>query len=88
MAVLQALVGHQYGPVSLPTHVEVTEFQLLLQESQQAGVSTQELERAYRRDENNVPPSYCRRHNRCPQVIALNPAHVGAVSQLEIQISS
>lgn len=67
-AVLQALVGHQYGPAGLPSQVEVTEFQLLLQESQRAGVSTQELERVYRRDENSVPPSYRLRHG---QVIAL-----------------
>lgn len=58
MLVLQALVGHQYGPACLPTQVEVSEFQLLLQESQQAGVGTRQLERAYQRDENAVPPSY------------------------------
>ncbi|KAI3354346.1 hypothetical protein L3Q82_018869, partial [Scortum barcoo] len=56
-----ALVGHQYGTAALPAQVEVSEFQLLLQESQQAGVSTQELERVYHRDENAVPPSYCLR---------------------------
>uniref|UniRef100_A0A087XAM0 NACHT domain-containing protein n=1 Tax=Poecilia formosa TaxID=48698 RepID=A0A087XAM0_POEFO len=55
---LLALVGHQYGPACLPTQVEVSEFQLLLQESQQAGVGTRQLERAYQRDENAVPPSY------------------------------
>ncbi|KAM4742705.1 NACHT and WD repeat domain-containing protein 2 [Anableps anableps] len=55
---LLALVGHQYGPASLPTQVEVSEYQLLLQESQQAGVCTRQLERAYQRDENVVPPSY------------------------------
>uniref|UniRef100_A0A3B3V233 Uncharacterized protein n=1 Tax=Poecilia latipinna TaxID=48699 RepID=A0A3B3V233_9TELE len=55
---VRALVGHQYGPACLPTQVEVSEFQLLLQESQQAGVGTRQLERAYQRDENAVPPSY------------------------------
>ena len=71
-AVLQALVGHQYGTASLPAQVEVSEYQLLLQESQQAGVSTQELERVYQRDENTIPPSYCLRaahtHTCSPQV--------------------
>uniref|UniRef100_G3NZZ1 NACHT domain-containing protein n=1 Tax=Gasterosteus aculeatus aculeatus TaxID=481459 RepID=G3NZZ1_GASAC len=43
---------------SLPPQVEVSEYQLLLQESQRAGVSTLELERQYQRDENAVPPSY------------------------------
>lgn len=57
-AALQALVGHQYGTASLPPQVEVSEYQLLLQESQRAGVSTLELERQYQRDENAVPPSY------------------------------
>uniref|UniRef100_A0A3Q3FW50 NACHT and WD repeat domain-containing protein 2-like n=1 Tax=Labrus bergylta TaxID=56723 RepID=A0A3Q3FW50_9LABR len=50
-----------YGTASLPTQVEVSEYQLLLQESQQAGVSTTELEREYQRDENSIPPSYCLR---------------------------
>ncbi|XP_022062004.1 NACHT and WD repeat domain-containing protein 2 isoform X2 [Acanthochromis polyacanthus] len=67
---LLALVGHQYGAASLPTQVEVSEYQLLLQESQQAGISTQELERVYQRDENTVPASYClrpsHRHACCP----------------------
>ncbi|XP_038548605.1 NACHT and WD repeat domain-containing protein 2 isoform X1 [Micropterus salmoides] len=58
---LLALVGHQYGTACLPAQVEVSEYQLLLQESQQAGVSTQELERVYQRDENTTPPSYCLR---------------------------
>lgn len=70
---LQALVGHEYGTASLPTQVEVSEYQLLLQESQQAGISTQELERVYRRDENTIPPSYClrspHRHTCFPQVM-------------------
>uniref|UniRef100_A0A671XUS9 NWD1/2-like winged helix-turn-helix domain-containing protein n=1 Tax=Sparus aurata TaxID=8175 RepID=A0A671XUS9_SPAAU len=55
------LVNESYGTASLPAQVEVSEYQLLLQESQQAGVSTQELERAYQRDENSIPPSYCLR---------------------------
>ncbi|XP_068574178.1 NACHT and WD repeat domain-containing protein 2-like [Cebidichthys violaceus] len=68
---LLALVGHQYGAASLPAQVEVLEYQLLLQESQRAGVSTKELEREYQRDENTIPPSYClrprNRHTCCPQ---------------------
>lgn len=72
MVVLQALIGHQYGTVRLPAQVEVSEFQLLLQESQQAGVGTEELERAYERDENSIPPSYrlrhLKKHTCCPQV--------------------
>ncbi|XP_070686008.1 NACHT and WD repeat domain-containing protein 2-like [Pempheris klunzingeri] len=67
---LLALVGHEYGTACLPAQVEVSEYQLLLQQSQQAGVSTQELERVYQRDENTIPPSYClkARHRRacCP----------------------
>uniref|UniRef100_A0A3B4WL29 NACHT and WD repeat domain-containing protein 2-like n=1 Tax=Seriola lalandi dorsalis TaxID=1841481 RepID=A0A3B4WL29_SERLL len=50
-----------YGTAGLPTQVEVSEFQLLLQEGQQAGVGTLELERVYQRDENTIPPSYCLR---------------------------
>ncbi|KAK5868545.1 hypothetical protein PBY51_009548 [Eleginops maclovinus] len=68
---LLALVGHQYGTASLPAQVEVSDFQLLLHEGQQAGVRTQELERAYQRDENTIPPSYCLRPQQrlicCPQ---------------------
>ncbi|XP_034721604.1 NACHT and WD repeat domain-containing protein 2 isoform X2 [Etheostoma cragini] len=66
---LLALIGHQYGTASLPPQVEVSEYQLLLQESQRAGVSTQELERVYERDENTIPPSYMLRpsHTCCPQ---------------------
>ncbi|XP_076590539.1 NACHT and WD repeat domain-containing protein 2 isoform X2 [Chaetodon auriga] len=68
---LLALVGHQYGTASLPAQVEVSEYQLLLQESQQTGVCTHELERVYQRDENSIPPSYClspaHRHACCPQ---------------------
>lgn len=81
MVVLQALVGHQYGTASLPTQVEVSEYELLLQESQRAGISTQELERVYQRDENTNPPSYClrppRRHTCCPQVTSLNLTNTG-----------
>lgn len=70
---LLALVGHQYGSASLPTQVEVSDFQLLLQEGQRAGVRTQELEQAYRRDENTLPPSYClrppHRPTCCPQEV-------------------
>ncbi|KAM9801315.1 NACHT and WD repeat domain-containing protein 2 [Neosynchiropus ocellatus] len=65
---LLALVGHQYGRSSLPSQVEVSEFQLLLQESQRAGISTKALERAYQRDENTDPPSYClRRPSHAPR---------------------
>ncbi|XP_034024631.1 NACHT and WD repeat domain-containing protein 2-like [Thalassophryne amazonica] len=68
---LLALVGHQYGTGSLPAQVEVSEFQQLLQEGQQASLHTQELEKVYLRDENTVPPSYClrllHRHNSCSQ---------------------
>uniref|UniRef100_UPI0037E7F93E NACHT and WD repeat domain-containing protein 2-like n=1 Tax=Semicossyphus pulcher TaxID=241346 RepID=UPI0037E7F93E len=66
---LLAFIGHQYGPASQPAQVEVSEYQLLLQESQRAGVSTVELEREYQRDENTIPPSYCRRaaHTCRPQ---------------------
>ncbi|XP_072318013.1 NACHT and WD repeat domain-containing protein 2-like isoform X2 [Eucyclogobius newberryi] len=56
---LLALVGHRYGRVGLPSQVEVSEYQLLLQESQRAGVSTLELEKVYTRDENAIPASYC-----------------------------
>ncbi|XP_069545267.1 NACHT and WD repeat domain-containing protein 2-like [Brachyistius frenatus] len=58
---LLALIGHQYGTASLPAQVEVSEHQLLLQESQRAGVNTLELERVYQRDENTIPASYCLR---------------------------
>ncbi|XP_033486657.2 NACHT and WD repeat domain-containing protein 2 isoform X2 [Epinephelus lanceolatus] len=68
---LLALVGHQYGKACLPAQVEVSEYQLLLREGQRAGVSTQELERVYQRDENTIPPSYCLRRPHgntcCPQ---------------------
>lgn len=57
---VQALVGHHYGAASLPTRVEVSEYQLLLNEGQKAGISTQEVERMYQRDENSIPTSYCR----------------------------
>ncbi|XP_030600712.1 NACHT and WD repeat domain-containing protein 2 [Archocentrus centrarchus] len=58
---LLALVGHQYGAARLPAQVEVSEFELLLQQCQEAGISTQELEKAYQRDENTIPTSYCLR---------------------------
>uniref|UniRef100_UPI003AB07330 NACHT and WD repeat domain-containing protein 2-like n=1 Tax=Centroberyx gerrardi TaxID=166262 RepID=UPI003AB07330 len=67
---LLALVGHQYGTAGLPGQVEVSEYQLLLQESQRAGVSTRLLERAYLRDENTLPPSFClQTHTSCPQQV-------------------
>uniref|UniRef100_A0A3B3E0C5 Uncharacterized protein n=1 Tax=Oryzias melastigma TaxID=30732 RepID=A0A3B3E0C5_ORYME len=47
-----------YGAGCLPTQVEVSEFQLLLQVSQQVGISTLELEKAYQRDENIIPASF------------------------------
>uniref|UniRef100_A0A3Q2CKH6 NWD1/2-like winged helix-turn-helix domain-containing protein n=1 Tax=Cyprinodon variegatus TaxID=28743 RepID=A0A3Q2CKH6_CYPVA len=47
-----------YGSAALPSQVEVSEYQLLLQACQQVGVCTQQLERVYQRDENAVPPSY------------------------------
>uniref|UniRef100_A0A3P9C9U8 NWD1/2-like winged helix-turn-helix domain-containing protein n=1 Tax=Maylandia zebra TaxID=106582 RepID=A0A3P9C9U8_9CICH len=59
--VLQALVGHQYGTARVPAQVEVSELQLLLQQCQEAGVSTQELEKVYQRDENTIPTTYCLR---------------------------
>ncbi|CAL8351226.1 unnamed protein product [Lota lota] len=55
---LLALVGHQYGKASLPSQVEVAEYQMLLQVCQQAGITTSALEEAYLRDENSIPPSY------------------------------
>uniref|UniRef100_A0A8C6U5P6 Uncharacterized protein n=1 Tax=Neogobius melanostomus TaxID=47308 RepID=A0A8C6U5P6_9GOBI len=60
---MSALVGHEYGTVALPSQVEVSEFQMLLQESQRSGASTHELEKIYSRDENNIPPSYCLNFN-------------------------
>lgn len=69
---VQALVGHQYGAASLPSRVEVSEYQLLLHEGQKAGIRTQEVERKYQRDENSVPTSYClstpSRHTSAVQV--------------------
>lgn len=56
---VQALLGHQYGAASLPTQVEVSQYQLLLHEGQKAGISTQEVEQIYQRDENSIPASYC-----------------------------
>lgn len=77
MGALQALIGHQYGTARLPVQVEVSEFQLLLlRQSQEAGVSSKELERVYRREENTVPPSYClrppHRSTGSPQVTTKN----------------
>ncbi|XP_057694316.1 NACHT and WD repeat domain-containing protein 2-like isoform X1 [Corythoichthys intestinalis] len=60
---LLALIGHDYGSASLPAQVEVSHFHLLLQQIQQAGLSTRELERVYHRDENSVPPSFCLRRS-------------------------
>ncbi|XP_055751054.1 NACHT and WD repeat domain-containing protein 2-like [Salvelinus fontinalis] len=56
---LVALVGAQYGTVCLPAQVEVAEFHMLLQVCQRAGISTRALEKAYLRDENTIPPSFC-----------------------------
>ncbi|KAF3692862.1 NACHT and WD repeat domain-containing protein 2 [Channa argus] len=56
---LLALIGHQYGAASLPAQVEVSEYLLLQQEGQQAGVRAQDLDGVYQRDENTIPPSYC-----------------------------
>uniref|UniRef100_A0A674ACP0 NACHT and WD repeat domain-containing protein 2-like n=1 Tax=Salmo trutta TaxID=8032 RepID=A0A674ACP0_SALTR len=56
---LVALVGAQYGAVCLPAQVEVAEFHMLLQVCQRAGISTRALEKAYLRDENTIPPSFC-----------------------------
>ncbi|KAM4627527.1 NACHT and WD repeat domain-containing protein 2 [Polymixia lowei] len=58
---LLALVGHQYGTACLPAQVDVSEYQLLLQVCQRAGISTEALEKAYLRDENTIPPSFCLR---------------------------
>ncbi|XP_015197131.2 NACHT and WD repeat domain-containing protein 2 isoform X1 [Lepisosteus oculatus] len=54
-----ALIGEQYGRPCLPAQIEVSEFQEVLRVCQQAGVSTQPLERWYRRDENAIPPAFC-----------------------------
>uniref|UniRef100_A0A8C4ZGE1 NWD1/2-like winged helix-turn-helix domain-containing protein n=1 Tax=Gadus morhua TaxID=8049 RepID=A0A8C4ZGE1_GADMO len=45
--------------------VEVTEYQLLLQVCQHAGITTSALEEAYLRDENSILPSYCLRTRAC-----------------------
>lgn len=55
---VQALIGHRYGAASLPTQVEVSQYQLLMHEGQKAGISTREVEQIYQRDENSMPPSY------------------------------
>ncbi|XP_061537367.1 NACHT and WD repeat domain-containing protein 2-like isoform X2 [Phycodurus eques] len=64
---LLALIGPEYGRASLPAQVEVSHFHLLLQQIQQAGLSTKELERVYHRDENTVPPTFCLRASCLPQ---------------------
>uniref|UniRef100_A0A8C5H8J2 NACHT domain-containing protein n=1 Tax=Gouania willdenowi TaxID=441366 RepID=A0A8C5H8J2_GOUWI len=68
-----ALIGHEYGSASLVSQVEVSDFLLLLQGSQQDGVSTQELESGYHRDENSIPASYrlkpSLRHPHCAEVM-------------------
>ncbi|KAL4646973.1 NACHT and WD repeat domain-containing protein 2-like [Arapaima gigas] len=53
-----ALVGQQYGSACLPMQVEVSEFQALLWTCQKMDISTQLLERWYRRDENAIPPAF------------------------------
>ncbi|XP_030621093.1 NACHT and WD repeat domain-containing protein 2 [Chanos chanos] len=53
------LVGEHYGAACLPEQVEVSEFQQILQVCRQMQLSTEVLERCYRRDENTVPASYC-----------------------------
>lgn len=63
---LLALIGHQYGTASLPSHVEVPEYQMLLQVCQQAGITTGALEEVYLRDENSIPPSYWLQARACP----------------------
>lgn len=65
-------MGHQYGTGCLPTQVEVSEFQLLLQVSQQVGISTLELEKAYQRDENIIPASFSLRSSSSPLVNITN----------------
>ncbi|XP_061136572.1 NACHT and WD repeat domain-containing protein 2 [Syngnathus typhle] len=64
---LLALIGHEYGKASFPAQVEVPHFHLLLQQIQQMGLSTRELERVYSRDENTVPPTFCLRRPCVPQ---------------------
>uniref|UniRef100_A0A672F3F3 Uncharacterized protein n=1 Tax=Salarias fasciatus TaxID=181472 RepID=A0A672F3F3_SALFA len=87
----QALIGHRYGAAGLPARVEVTEYQLLLHQSQQAGVSTQELEGEYRRDENSIPASYRRtpssRHTCAPPVSAGKTSLHSASKFLQIKLN-
>ncbi|XP_061781829.1 NACHT and WD repeat domain-containing protein 2-like [Nerophis lumbriciformis] len=64
---LLALIGHDYGRPSLPALVEVSRFHMVLQQMQQAGLGTKELERVYHRDENVSPPSFCLRLTPAPQ---------------------
>ncbi|XP_072333215.1 NACHT and WD repeat domain-containing protein 2-like [Scyliorhinus torazame] len=53
-----ALIGEQYGSVSLPAEIEASEFEVILCKSENEGVSTRLLENWYQRDENSVPPAY------------------------------
>ncbi|XP_078401349.1 NACHT and WD repeat domain-containing protein 2 [Cetorhinus maximus] len=53
-----ALIGEQYGSVSLPAEIEANEFEVILCRSQNEGLSTRLLENWYQRDENSVPPVY------------------------------
>nr|XP_057935011.1 NACHT and WD repeat domain-containing protein 2 isoform X2 [Doryrhamphus excisus] len=62
-----ALIGHDYGRPNLPALVEVSHFHMLLQQIQQAGLSTRQLEKVYHRDENTCPPSFCLRTTCGPQ---------------------
>lgn len=83
---VQALVGHQYGAASLPTRVEVSEYQLLLHEGQKAGISTQEVEKMYQRDENCILTAY--RLTTLPRCTSGFQVHhfflfIAAVSNLE-----
>ncbi|XP_028818271.1 NACHT and WD repeat domain-containing protein 2 [Denticeps clupeoides] len=58
------LVGGQYGAVSVPEQVEVSEFQEILLMCQAMGLSPETLEKSYQRDENAVPASFCLRRQR------------------------
>lgn len=55
----QSLVGEQYGAACLPEQVELSEFLTVLQVCQEMGISSEVLEKCYRRDENTIPPSFC-----------------------------
>uniref|UniRef100_A0A3Q3LC29 NWD1/2-like winged helix-turn-helix domain-containing protein n=1 Tax=Mastacembelus armatus TaxID=205130 RepID=A0A3Q3LC29_9TELE len=78
--------------IILPTQVEVSEYQLLLQECQQVGVSTRELERVYQREENTIPPSYClrppHRYSCCTQVLTVKRnIHVSLIKSTEASLA-